>query len=99
MDRQPVEFVERKGVGHPDTLCDKAAEELSIALMRYCLEEFGALRHYDVDKALLVGGSAEARLGYGRVTHPIEWILCGRAGSRHVDDIERLVQQATRSWL
>ena len=68
MDRRPVEFVERKGVGHPDTLCDKAAEELSIALMRYYLEEFGALRHYNVDKALLVGGTAEARLGHGRVT-------------------------------
>src|SRR5436190_11822067 len=99
MDRRPVEFVERKGVGHPDTLCDKAAEELSIALMRYYLEEFGALRHYNVDKALLVGGTAEVRLGYGRVTNPIELILCGRASSRHADDIVRLVQQTTRSWL
>jgi len=99
MDRRPVEFVERKGVGHPDTLCDKAAEELSIALMRYYLEEFGALRHYNVDKALLVGGTAEARLGYGRVTNPIELILCGRASSRRPEDIERLVQQTTRAWL
>jgi S-adenosylmethionine synthetase len=99
MDRRPVEFVERKGVGHPDTLCDKAAEELSLALMRYYLEEYGALRHYNVDKALLVGGAAEARLGFGRVTQPIELILCGRASSRHTDDIQRLVQQTTRSWL
>lgn len=99
MDHRPVEFVERKGVGHPDTLCDKAAEELSIALMRYYLEEYGALRHYNVDKALLVGGTAEARLGYGRVTNPIELILCGRASSRHAEDIDRLVHQTTRAWL
>src|SRR5205807_2089624 len=72
MDRQPVEFVERKGVGHPDTLCDKAAEELSIALMQYYLQEFGSLRHYNVDKALLVGGAAEVGFGRGRVTRPIE---------------------------
>ncbi len=23
----PVEFVERKGTGHPDTICDRLAEE------------------------------------------------------------------------
>jgi S-adenosylmethionine synthetase len=99
MDQQPVEFVERKGVGHPDTLCDKAAEELSIALMQYYLREFDGLRHYNVDKALLVGGAAEVGFGRGRVTRPIELILCGRATSRHGEDIERLVHDTTRSWL
>jgi len=99
MDLQPVEFVERKGVGHPDTLCDKAAEELSVALMDYYLTEYGALRHYNVDKALLVGGAAEVGFGRGRVTRPIELILCGRASSRHEEDIERLVHDTTRSWL
>jgi S-adenosylmethionine synthetase len=99
MDQQPVEFVERKGVGHPDTLCDKAAEELSIALMEYYLREFGGLRHYNVDKALLVGGTAEVGFGRGRVTRPIELILCGRATSRCEEDVERLVHDVTRSWL
>jgi S-adenosylmethionine synthetase len=33
------------------------------------------------------------------VTRPIELILCGRAISRHEDDIERLVHDTTRSWL
>ena len=32
---QPVEIVERKGVGHPDTICDALAEELSRALCRF----------------------------------------------------------------
>jgi len=32
--QEPVEIVERKGIGHPDTLCDRAAAELSIALSR-----------------------------------------------------------------
>ena len=27
---QPVEIVERKGLGHPDTLCDALAEEVSL---------------------------------------------------------------------
>jgi S-adenosylmethionine synthetase len=99
MDQQPVEFVERKGVGHPDTICDKASEELSIALMRYYEREFGAMQHYNVDKALLVGGIAEAEFGYGRVTQPIELYLCGRACARESADLERLVQETTRAWL
>src|SRR5947209_585424 len=99
MEQRPVEFVERKGVGHPDTLCDKAAEELSIALMHYYEREFGSLRHYNVDKALLVGGTAEVGFGYGKVTRPIELILCGRAISRREEDLERLVHGVTCAWL
>jgi S-adenosylmethionine synthetase len=99
IDAQPVEFVERKGVGHPDTLCDKGAEELSIALMHYYQREFGEMRHYNVDKALLVGGTAEVGFGHGRLTRPIELILCGRASARREEDIEQLVQDTTRQWL
>src|SRR5262249_25866382 len=99
MDEQPVEFVERKGKGHPDTLCDKAAEELSIALMQYYQREYGAMRHYNVDKALLVGGTAEVGFGHGRVTQPIELILCGRARARRQEALEHLVQETTRAWL
>jgi S-adenosylmethionine synthetase len=99
MDRLPVEFVERKGVGHPDTLCDKAAEELSLALLHYYEREFGAMQHYNVDKALLVGGAAEVGFGHGRVTRPIELYLCGRATARREADLESLVHETTRRWL
>ena len=40
VDKLPVEIVERKGKGHPDTLADKAAEELSVRLSEYYLEIF-----------------------------------------------------------
>jgi len=48
----PVEIVERKGLGHPDTLCDALAEELSLSLCRYYRERFGLILHHNVDKAL-----------------------------------------------
>ena len=99
MDQQPVEFVERKGAGHPDTICDKAAEELSIALLHYYQREYGAMQHYNVDKALLVGGTAEAEFGRGRVIDPIELFLCGRATARQKSDLEQLVHETTRGWL
>jgi len=40
---QQVEIVERKGTGHPDTICDYLAEELSVALCKWYEENFGRL--------------------------------------------------------
>ena len=71
LSQQAVEIVERKGKGHPDTLCDKAAEELSIRLSEHYLEHFGAVQHHNVDKVLLVGGQSNARFGGGDVIEPI----------------------------
>ena len=59
-----MEIVERKGLGHPDTLCDSAAEALSIALSKYYVEHFGRILHHNVDKVALVGGAAT--VGFGR---------------------------------
>ena len=39
--QRPVEIVERKGLGHPDSLCDALAEALSLSLSRFYLENFG----------------------------------------------------------
>ena len=49
-----IEMVERKGIGHPDTLCDALAETISTALCRYYLDHFGLILHHNVDKALLI---------------------------------------------
>ena len=78
-DGRLVEVVERKGIGHPDTICDALAEEVSRALSRTYLERFGRVLHHNVDKALLCGGSAAPRFGGGEIDaadrdHP------GRAG-------------------
>lgn len=75
----PVEVVERKGLGHPDTLCDAIAERASVALCRYYLDHFGAILHHNVDKVLLCGGTSRPRFGGGEVVQPIEIYLAGRA--------------------
>ena len=78
-DDAPVEVVERKGLGHPDTLCDAIAERVSIALSRAYIERFGAVLHHNVDKVLLCGGGSRPRFGGGSITAPIEVYLAGRA--------------------
>jgi S-adenosylmethionine synthetase len=48
------ELVERKGVGHPDTVCDAVAEACSRGLCKYYLENYDRVYHHNVDKAALV---------------------------------------------
>ncbi len=74
-----IEIVERKGLGHPDTICDLIAEDTSIAISKYYLEEFGSIMHHNVDKALLVGGASKPSYNGGRIVKPIELTIAGRA--------------------
>lgn len=74
-----MEIVERKGIGHPDSLCDGAAEALSIELCKFYLEHGGKILHHNVDKAVLVGGSTKVTFGGGTITAPMKLIFVGRA--------------------
>jgi S-adenosylmethionine synthetase len=74
-----IELVERKGLGHPDTICDSVVEAASVALGRLYLERAGVIAHYNIDKALLVAGQCLKRFGGGQVTRPIELIVGDRA--------------------
>ena len=79
VEHRHIELVERKGLGHPDTLCDRAAEEFSIALSRYYLAHYGAILHHNTDKVMLVGGQARAEFGRGEILEPMYLLLSGRA--------------------
>lgn len=97
-----VEIVERKGLGHPDSICDALAEEFSLSLSRYYLERFGRVFHHNVDKALLSGGSACPCFGGGRVEQPFEFFIAGRATNsfKGVDvPVEALFVESARNWL
>ncbi|MEM2211594.1 MAG: methionine adenosyltransferase [Nitrososphaerales archaeon] len=76
-----IEVAERKGLGHPDTLIDGAAESVSRALCQYYLNEFGTILHHNVDKGLLVGGRSKPQFGGGEVLEPIYIVVAGRATS------------------
>ena len=41
----PFQIVERKGLGHPDTLADGISEAISKALSKFYLEEYGQILH------------------------------------------------------
>jgi S-adenosylmethionine synthetase len=77
----PVEFVERKGVGHPDTICDHLAEELARELATEYLTHTGAVQHFNVDKAILAAGSVDVGFGGGEHTRASRLVLVGKADS------------------
>ncbi len=101
-DARDIEIVERKGRGHPDSICDALAEAFSISLTRAYYARFGTILHHNVDKILLSAGSSVPRFGGGDVTAPMEIYLGGRATS-FVDAAEvpigEIADQSSRAWL
>ncbi len=87
-----VEVVERKGLGHPDTLIDGIMENISVELSKLYLKEFGRILHHNVDKGQIVGGKASPAFGGGKVLEPIYILLSGRA-TEEVEGIEFPVQE------
>jgi S-adenosylmethionine synthetase len=73
------EICERKGVGHPDSVCDAVADACSRALCLYYLDKFGRVYHHNVDKAALVGGVAKPEFNGGQIIQPQYFLIVGRA--------------------
>jgi S-adenosylmethionine synthetase len=74
-----IEIVERKGMGHPDTICDSIADRFAINLSKYYLKKFNKIFHFNVDKALLIAGEAKTKFGGGKIIKPMKIIFGDRA--------------------
>jgi S-adenosylmethionine synthetase len=83
--RDPVEvssfpeMVERKGKGHPDSVCDAIAEACSRTLSNYYLDHYNQYFHLNLDKAAYVAGQAKPIFGGGEILQPQEFEIIGRA--------------------
>ena len=73
------DIVERKGMGHPDTLADMIAEDFSNHYSQYCLKNFGGILNHWADKVVLSGGTAELDYGFSKILKPISVYLFGKA--------------------
>lgn len=74
-----VEIVERKGIGHPDYICDSIMEAISISLSKEYRKAFGTILHHNIDKGLLSAGRTKKTFGGGRITKPMELTIGDRA--------------------
>lgn len=94
----PFEAVERKGIGHPDTLADGISESISVALCRYYLEEFGQIMHYNVDKVLIIAGRSNPEFGGGSILVPPSVIVGGRATAPSTKAVKEIIDDAVTSF-
>ena len=106
IEEQIVEIVERKGIGHPDSIADGIAEEYSRKLCEEYIRRFGVILHHNVDKVLVVGGQARPEFGGGEILHPIYILISGRATTevRTKEGVEsipigKLALEAAREWI
>ncbi|MEM3851501.1 MAG: methionine adenosyltransferase [Methanomassiliicoccales archaeon] len=82
IEKKDTEMVERKGIGHPDSVADGISEQVSRALCRYYVEHFGRVLHHNTDECQIVGGQSEPAWGGGKVTEPIYVLIVGRATTK-----------------
>ena len=93
-----VEIVERKGLGHPDTICDLVMEQISQALSRAYNEHFGKILHHNCDKGLLVAGQVERRYGGGKILKPMRLIIGDRATPAKGIDVAEIGVETAKAW-
>lgn len=102
VDEQRIELVERKGTGHPDSICDGIMEQVAVALAHEYLASFGRILHYNVDKGLLVAGRTEPHLGGGRVLDPMRLVFGDRATTEFEGkriDVGAIAEASAREWI
>lgn len=93
------EIVERKGLGHPDTLADGISEAISRALCRFYLDEFGQIQHHNVDKVLIIAGQSAPRFSGGSIQKPPAVVVGGRASRTAAFPLADIVREASASYL
>ena len=106
VEDQEVEIVERKGIGHPDSICDGIAEAVSRRLALEYLARVGKVLHYNTDETQLVAGDADPSFGGGEVVSPMYILIVGRATKKYEKDgetrifpAERIALEAAREYI
>ena len=102
LEEQPLEICERKGLGHPDSICDAIMNEVSIELSKEYLRRFGTILHHNLDKGLLAAGETRVKFGGGEVITPMLIVYGDRAtfdvGDERVP-VNEIAIRSTKEWL
>ncbi|MBS7637146.1 methionine adenosyltransferase [Candidatus Bathyarchaeota archaeon] len=101
LEKQKLEIVERKGLGHPDYICDAVMEQISLRLSKEYMEKTGTILHHNVDKSLLVAGQSELRFGGGVVKQPMLFVFGDRATTEFDGikiNVEEIAIKVAKEW-
>src|SRR2546422_2448741 len=101
VSEQELEIVERKGLGHPDHICDAVMNEVSISLSREYIKRYGIVMHHNIDKALLAAGAVRRNFGGGEVKRPMLMVFGDRATYEVDGDpvpIDEIAVSTAKKW-
>jgi len=101
ISEQRIEIVERKGLGHPDTICDSIMNQISIDLSKEYLKKFNMILHHNIDKALLAAGEAEHKFSGGVIKKPMLLVIGDRATYVAGDEnifVDEIAISAAKRW-
>ncbi len=102
VEEQRVEIVERKGLGHPDYICDSIMNRASVELSKEYVKKVGTIMHHNLDKGLLAAGEVEVRFGGGTVKKPMLLVFGDRATFNVDEDVipvGEIVVNAAKQWI
>jgi S-adenosylmethionine synthetase len=103
IEEQEVEIVERKGIGHPDSISDGIAESVSRALCQAYMAKFdGKIMHHNTDEVQITAGESDPHFGGGEIIKPIDILLTGRGVSEIEGKkigIDRIAITAAKEYL
>jgi len=102
VEEQQIELVERKGIAHPDTMCDLIMEAVCLELCKEYTNRFGQILHHNIDKGMLVAGKTLPKPGGGTVIEPMKIIFGDRAtytGNGSVIPVGEIAEAAAKKWL
>lgn len=101
-DKRPYEFVECKGLGHPDTVTDSIADEISRRYSQHSLNHYGFILNHWVDKCVLIGGESHSQFGSSRMIRPMQLLVIGKAARTFNDEsisLEAIARESAESVL
>jgi S-adenosylmethionine synthetase len=102
IEKQEIEIVERKGVGHPDSMADGFAEAVSRALCNEYIKKCGTVLHHNTDQVEVVAGRSHPEYKGGELISPIYVLLVGRATKEFRDmkiATDTTAVRATRQYI
>jgi len=102
LEDQCMEICERKGLGHPDSMCDAIMNQVSIELSKEYIKRFGTILHHNLDKGLLAAGETEVRFGGGKVLKPMLLVFGDRAtfeAAGQTIPVAEIAVETAKKWI
>lgn len=102
IEKQRIEIVERKGLGHPDYIADSIAENFSVNLSKYYIDHFNKILHHNVDKLEVIGGETRPRFNGGSIVKPVTILFSGRATATVNGSgipVREIAEDSAKTWI